>query len=76
MRRIQTLRKDADFGIGVITVSYQAGEKVRAAVETYRDYIQTETLADALIEAAPENGARSEAFEIDGESVVIGVRRV
>jgi len=77
VRRIQTLRKDADFEISDrITVSYQAGEKVRAAVETYRDYIQTETLADALIEAAPENGARSEAFEIDGESVVIGVRRV
>jgi isoleucyl-tRNA synthetase len=77
VRRIQTLRKDADFEISDrITVSYQAGEKVRAAVEAHRAYIQTETLADALIEAAPENGARSEAFEIDGESVVIGVRRV
>ena len=77
VRRVQTLRKDADFEISDrITISYQAGAQVRAAVEAHQEYIRAETLAEALREGPPEDSARSEAFEFDGESVVIGVRRV
>ncbi len=77
VRRVQTLRKDADFEISDrITVTYQATDRLRAAVQAHRDYIQAETLADALVEGMPADGAHGDTFEFDGETVTIGVRRV
>ncbi len=77
VRRVQTLRKDADFEISDrISVTYQATDRLRAAVQAHRDYIQAETLADVLVEGAPADGAHGDTFEFDGETVTIGVRRV
>ena len=77
VRRVQTLRKDADFNItDRITVTYQASDGLRNAVQAYRDYIQRETLADTLAEGAPVDGATSSAHDFDGETVTIGVRQM
>ena len=77
VRRIQTLRKEADFDISDhIAVTYQPTERLRAAVQAFAAYIQHETLADSLREAGVEDGAHSGEFSFDGESVMIGVRRV
>lgn len=77
VRRVQMLRKEADFDISDrITITYQATEGLREAVQSFADYIQHETLADALSEGAPVDGAHSGEFSFDDESVTIGVRRV
>jgi isoleucyl-tRNA synthetase len=77
VRRVQTLRKEADFDISDhITVTYQASDGLRAALQAYADYIRRETLADALVEGEPSRGAQSGEFSFDSESVTVGVRRV
>jgi len=77
VRRVQSLRKDADFAISDrITVTYQASNRLRDAVRAFAEVIQRETLADALVESGPEAGAHSAAFSFDGETVTVGVRRV
>ena len=77
VRRVQTLRKEADFDISDhITVTYQAAGNVLTAVRAFADYIQRETLADQMTEGTPADGYHSEAFNFDGEPVTIGVRRV
>ncbi len=77
VRRVQTLRKEADFDISDrIVVTYQASERLGAAVQTFAAYIQRETLAEVMSEGAPEDGATTDSYEFDGESVTIGVRRI
>ncbi len=77
VRRVQTLRKDADFNItDRIAVTYQASTGLSEAVQAYRDYIQRETLADELVESPPGNGATSAEFAFDEETVTVGVRQL
>jgi isoleucyl-tRNA synthetase len=79
VRRVQTLRKDADFDISDhIAVTYQANTRWLAAIQAFGDYIRQETLADAMTAGAPEDGAYSQTFEIKatGETVTIGVRQL
>jgi isoleucyl-tRNA synthetase len=77
VRRVQTLRKDADFNItDRIAVTYQASGGLSEAVQAYREYIQRETLADELVEAPPATGATSAEFAFDEETVTVGVRQV
>ncbi|MEW6577658.1 MAG: isoleucine--tRNA ligase [Chloroflexota bacterium] len=77
VRRVQSLRKDADFAISDrITVTYQASARLCDAVRAFTEVIGRETLADALVESEPEAGAHSAAFSFDDETVTIGVRRV
>ncbi len=89
VRRVQALRKDADFSIeDHITVTYQASERLAKAVENYKDYISSETLADALTEGEPVAGAARAEFglekaeegkkdtSIDGETLLLGIKRV
>ena len=77
VRRVQTLRKDADFNItDHIAVTYQASDRLRGAVQAYREYIQRETLADAFNEGAPADGMVSAEYSFDEETVTIGVRQM
>jgi isoleucyl-tRNA synthetase len=74
VRRIQTMRKDADFRIeDTITTYYQTGKGMAAVFETWGDYIQQETLSVELLDSAPPRDAHVEAHELDGESVTIGI---
>ncbi len=77
VRRVQTMRKEADFDISDhIALTYQASERSLAAVKAHADYIAAETLADEMAEAAPEDGAFTGEFEFDGETVMLGVRQL
>ncbi|MBN1200434.1 MAG: isoleucine--tRNA ligase [Anaerolineae bacterium] len=77
VRRVQTLRKDADFDISDrIAVAYQASENLRGAIQAFTEYIQRETLADTLVEGPPVGGATSGVFSFDDETVTIGVLQV
>ncbi len=79
VRRVQTLRKDADFDISDhIAVTYQVNERWLAAIQAFNDYIRQETLADEMSAGAPGDGATSETFEIKatGETITISVRQL
>ncbi len=77
VRRIQTMRRDADFEISDrIVVTYQGSKRVVKAIKTHMEYVSGETLADALLSSAPGQDAFSQEFSIDGESVTLSVRRV
>ena len=76
VRRIQELRKKAGFDISDhIAAAVQAEGELRAAVETWRDYIQAETLSDDLRFGAPEPGMLTEEDSLDGMRLTLGVLR-
>jgi isoleucyl-tRNA synthetase len=77
VRRIQTLRKDADFQLDDrIVTYYEAGNELNAVVGEWRDYIQAETLSLELAPGpVPADVARQEAFKLDGHPVVLGVKK-
>ena len=76
VRRIQNLRKRADFELDDhIEVSYcNASESANAVMQLFSDYISQETLADALQPGDVSAGYVSETVEIKGESLTIGVK--
>ncbi|MCS6834507.1 MAG: isoleucine--tRNA ligase [Anaerolineae bacterium] len=83
VRRIQTLRKDANFDIADrIAVRYRASEAVAQAVAAFATYIQTETLCDDLQMGEAEDGYHVEDFsgsfkgELNNVELVIGVKRL
>jgi isoleucyl-tRNA synthetase len=76
IRRVQTLRRDADFAVDDrVTVAYQASERLAAAIEQFADEIKGETLADELsaVEAPSGDVTGEDAF--DGETLVTAVTR-
>jgi len=74
VRRIQTMRKDADFRIeDTIVTYYQAGEVLTAVLQAWADYIQQETLSALLLDSAPPSGAHVETHDVDGQSVTLGI---
>ena len=56
VRRIQTMRKDADFRIqDTIIVYYQGGPAIKQMLQSFADYIRQETLSTDIVEGgAPE----------------------
>ncbi len=82
VRRVQNLRRDADFDIDDnIELVYRASGQLAAALSDFADYIKTETLAVALTELSDgTNGYRIAEFKdkdaIRGDELTIGVRRV
>jgi isoleucyl-tRNA synthetase len=76
VRRVQTMRKDADFNIDdTITVAYVASARLSQAIEQFADYIRAETLSQSLQKGVPKNGFHREDFQFDGETLSLGVRR-
>ena len=77
VRRIQTLRKDADLDISDhIAVNYEASERLTAAITTHQDYIAAETLADELAVAEPSARTHQASDKFDGESLSIGLDKL
>lgn len=78
VRRVQNLRKTADFNVeDKIVAVYTASEKLALAIERFNDYISAETLAESFMPNG-EHGAdfTVEAFEFDGEKLSVGVKRI
>jgi isoleucyl-tRNA synthetase len=77
VRRIQTLRKDAELDISDhIAVSYEASERLSKAIESHRAYIAGETLTDDLTVAAPSARKHQASDAFDGESLSIGLDKL
>ncbi len=76
VRRVQDLRKTADFDIADrIRLYVQATPTLAEAIQQHRDYIMGETLAVELLQDQPPEGAAALTVEFDGESVTAGVQK-
>lgn len=79
VRRVQDLRKQADFNISDrIEVYYQASEDLSDAAEVHREYIMNEVLAVLMMETTPPEEAftTGEKLSFEGEELLVGVRQV
>ncbi len=76
VRRVQTLRKEADFNIDdKIVVRYVASERLTKAIDAFAEYIRTETLSDKLEPKKPTDGFFHKDDTFDGETLSLGVKR-
>jgi isoleucyl-tRNA synthetase len=83
VRRVQAMRKDADYNIADhIGIRYVASEKLAQVLTRFDEYIKSETLADVLEAAEPSEGdfvrsfAAEDKTDIDGETLRVGIRQV
>jgi len=75
--RIQLARKAAGFEVtDRIELGYEADRSLRGVVETNRDEIAAEVLATTMTEGVSEGAEHTEVFDLDGESITIGLSRV
>ncbi len=76
VRRIQIMRKEADFRIeDYITTYYRADPTLREVLTEYGDYIKQETLSTELVEAEAPAGANIQSLEINGQKITLAVKR-
>ncbi|MFH0849311.1 MAG: DUF5915 domain-containing protein, partial [Candidatus Bathyarchaeota archaeon] len=74
VRRVQALRKEADFDIDDHIVTYFRGSpEVDEVFEDEAEYIMAETLSDELVRGEAPAGSAVQDYEIDGLSVRLGV---
>ncbi|MGD8397377.1 MAG: class I tRNA ligase family protein [Anaerolineae bacterium] len=77
VRRIQTLRKEADYQLDDRIVTYlDADDEVQAVVKEWADYIRDETLSEQLaIGPVPDDVDQQASDELGGHAVGLGVRK-
>ena len=76
VRRIQALRKEADFEIDDLIDTYYSGDpEVEVVFETEGEYIAAETLSRVLLKGEPPKGAHRGEFDIDGLRLKLGLAR-
>jgi isoleucyl-tRNA synthetase len=76
VRRVQTLRKEADFDLDDrIVTTCEADDELGAVVAQWADYIRAETLSDELLVGPPREGAHSASFQVEGHPLTLGVAR-
>jgi isoleucyl-tRNA synthetase len=76
VRRVQAMRKDAGFDIADrITTYYQADEELASVFQTWGEYIQAETLSTQLVAGEPPQEAYQEAHKVEGQELLLGVKR-
>jgi isoleucyl-tRNA synthetase len=77
VRRIQEMRKNADFKIDDhIRSWYQGDDEVETVFSVHRDYITAETLSDSIEKGEAAGDAYVEEFDIDGYMVKISVVKI
>ena len=76
VRRIQSLRKEANFEINDHIETYYRGDpEIIEVFQEEADYIKAETLSDLLYEGVPPECANTGDYEIDGLQLLLGLRR-
>jgi isoleucyl-tRNA synthetase len=76
VRRVQEMRKNAGFNIeDRITTCYQAEGALVQVFITWGEYIASETLTTQLLDAPPIEGAYVEEHTLEGEKLVLAVKR-
>ena len=80
--KIQTMRKEAGFEVtDKITIYYKAGQKVTDIFEKYGSEIMGDVLGLSVVKdteetaAADENGIYRKEWNINGETVLLGVKK-
>jgi len=77
VRKIQELRKQSGFAVeDRIRLFYQGDGILAEALERWRDYIATETLAVAVARGGAPDGASTETLRIEGHDLMVSVVRV
>jgi isoleucyl-tRNA synthetase len=77
VRRIQALRKEADFEINDhIRVYYMGSPDVEEVFNEEAEYIMAETLSDELINGKAPADAKAQDYEIDGEEMRLGLQKI
>jgi isoleucyl-tRNA synthetase len=79
VRRIQNLRRAADFDLTDRIVTYfQGGESIARVMESFGDYIRQETLSEEIRTGEPDEGAFPEEKprKLNGEDVSLAVKRL
>jgi len=77
IRRVQTLRRDADFNVeDHIRLEYAASDKLAKAADQFGELIAGETLADEMEAVAGPTGEVSESYEFDGETLTVALSRL
>jgi isoleucyl-tRNA synthetase len=77
VRKIQELRKHSGFAVeDRIRLFYQGDGVLAEALERWRDYIATETLAVAVARGEAPDGASTETLQIEGNDLRVSVVRV
>jgi len=76
VRRIQAMRKNADFDIADrITTYYQGDQDLVAVIETWGNYIMAETLTTELVVGPVPDEVYRETHKVDGNEVLLGIRQ-
>ncbi len=76
VRRVQDLRKQADFDIADRIYMYvSASATLMEAIQEHQAYIMGETLTLELKSANPPEGAATGNFEFDGEQAEVGLEK-
>jgi isoleucyl-tRNA synthetase len=76
VRVVQEVRKAAGLALSDrITLYLDSDGDVAAALDQWSDYVQAETLAEALVLGAPAEGAYAETIDLGGTAVTVGVAR-
>ena len=76
VRRVQTMRKEADFNIeDRITTWYTAEGELAKVMETWGDYIRAETLSAEIVAGDVPADAYTSTYKIEGASITLGVKR-
>jgi isoleucyl-tRNA synthetase len=77
IRRVQDLRKSAEFEItDRIRVVYQATPGLKESVESFREYIMTETLTTEMVYASIPMGLSTISDVFDGQETTIAIQKV
>jgi isoleucyl-tRNA synthetase len=77
VRRVQDLRKQADFEIADrIKVYYQASPKLQEALVAFREYVMGETLTVELLAQELPHGLPMSEDSFDGEDVKVALTKV
>lgn len=74
VNRVQNLRKAADFDVtDRIQIQVDADEAFQASIQSFVEWIKSETLALDMTFEKPSPEANIETFEIDSYSIIIGI---
>jgi len=77
VRRVQAMRKDADFDIADrITTYYQTDDLLSLAIQNWKEYISLETLSIELLDKEPPSESFVRSHNIDGQKITIGVKKI
>ena len=77
VRRVQDFRKQSNLEIADrISIEVCASERLTKSIETHREYIMGEVLAQSLQITAQPDGEHDAQLEFDGESVRISLSRI